>query len=137
MIEQSQLSLTTVIGPDDVVLIRSIIDEQLRRHGLIPAGSETQELPPKDYTTVHEIRQVISDNLSEIAGSFGANDFHIDTLVHLIRRLIDLKPGDLLRRGHSIRFYHQVGNAIDINNWRNTPIRRSDRRGYYYIHYNR
>ncbi len=137
MTEQSQLSLTTVIGPDDLVLIRSIIDEQLRSHGLIPAAKTRQKPPPKDYTTVHEIRQAIRDNLTAIQETTRGNYFHVSALAYFLLNAIQPKQGDLesLADG-KVRFYSQVSRAVDPQHWPDAPIKRASRRGYYIIDQN-
>ena len=114
---------------DEINFINQLIDARIAHH----AQSDRQESRMRDFHTIGDIRALIVANLEEFRVFCFGDEFHIATLTSFLKLKTELTAYDkeTLSQGKNkvTRFESQVRSVF--SKWRNAPIKRAARRGYY------
>ena len=119
-----------------LTFLAGFIDERIALH----AASTAAKRPAgkaKEYHTVHDIRDLIRQNLSEFRRWIAGETFHISLLRHFLATKTVMRSLDTAlmtsggHQGSISRFDQQVGNAIQ--NWPDSPFTRTGTAGHYKI----
>ena len=120
-----------MLTQEDIEFIQLLIDDRINASKA--KGTETD----KDYHTTHAIRALIRQTLPEFRQWVGTEPFPLDMLRFFLRSRANLLPSDLEtisagkgKISHVTRFDNQVGNAIHLSVWPDSPFR-PVRTGYY------
>ena len=116
--------------PEQIATIERIVDARLAAMRVLKTSS-----PLKRWHTIPEIRQLITDNLSQLIAWVGEDEFDIAVLRHFLSRKTTMRDGDLEipnpDHQNITRWDAQVLNAINLASWPECPIAPSDKRRHY------
>ena len=112
--------------------IKALVREELAElSNEEPSAPTPARLP---YHNTREIRALILDNLDSIRGYFKDRQVRLVVFADHLRRYTVLREGDLVRSvSGSERWLAQVANAINRDNWKQSPLKPAGPRGHYVV----
>jgi hypothetical protein len=111
---QDQMNFTQ----DQLDFIAKIIDAKIQA---ISASKKKQLLPPKEFHSLPEIRELILLNLDHFRNEFDYEPFRMQAVIHCLRKLMVLRPADLEILGEGkFRLDMQISGAI--RTWDQSPF---------------
>jgi uncharacterized Rmd1/YagE family protein len=114
---------------DEINFINQLIDARIAHH----AQLDHQNSRMRDFHTIGDIKALILKNVEEFRSFCSGDEFHLATLTMFLKMHTELTAYDkeTLSQGKNkvTRFESQVRSVF--SKWRNAPIKRAARRGYY------
>lgn len=123
------------LSPEDLALIGQMINQAINER-TAPFNTLTSQTQAKDYHTIPEVRNIITELLPEFRKWVASESFELAVIRHFVMVRVDFRSGnyDLQStggrgNGHCTRLESQINSAIQT--WHGGPFSKGERKGYY------